>query len=218
MDILIQFDQTRAYTIELSFQEWSEYSDDDIGKIFSFKRVQQIYFAEKQDVNIIIKKFKINFIKSIYDVLVNGSPSSINDFEVNNLFFSESLRYHTYFNKRIFIDNLGNIKNDVSLKGYGNIIESSLEKIAELKDIRRLWYVCKDRTIVCNDCEYRYMCLDKREPIQLPGNADLWSHSTECNYNPFVAKWKGEEGYITVAQCGTFAKGVGFVVDKRIVL
>ncbi len=40
------------------------------------------------------------------------------------------------------------------------------------------------------DCEYRYMCMDGRPTPS----------SIECPYNPYIAKWKGQEGWISVEQ------------------
>jgi hypothetical protein len=37
------------------------------------------------------------------------------------------------------------------------------------------------------------MCTDSRIPIQTQDGT--WHFETECAYNPYLAKWKGEKGY-----------------------
>ena len=37
----------------------------------------------------------------------------------------------------------------------------------------------------------------------------------ECPYNPYIAKWEGEEDYVPVEECGTYSKETSFLVNKR---
>lgn len=43
------------------------------------------------------------------------------------------------------------------------------------------------------------MCVDNRVPVKRKENE--WYMETECNYNPYIAKWKGEKGYMTLLEC-----------------
>jgi hypothetical protein len=40
------------------------------------------------------------------------------------------------------------------------------------------------------------MCSDSRIPDQEQGG--LWRFESECAYNPYLAKWKGEKDYMPV--------------------
>lgn len=80
-----------------------------------------------------------------------------------------------------------------------------------------LWSVKKDVTLVCKDCEFRYMCIDSRIPI-LSDNKTSWFHNNECNYNPYIAKWKGEEGYRTLKECGIFINSSSIRIDRKILI
>ena len=42
------------------------------------------------------------------------------------------------------------------------------------------------------------MCPDDRIPVKCKGGG--WKQETECFYNPFIAKWKGEEGYLPLSE------------------
>ena len=71
----------------------------------------------------------------------------------------------------------------------------------------------KDETDVCKDCEFRHMCVDNRLPYERSPNE--WYHKIECNYNPYIAKWEGEEGYRTLAECGVISNEEGFSIDHE---
>lgn len=59
------------------------------------------------------------------------------------------------------------------------------------------------------DCEFQNICTDNRLPKRRSGNGS-WYNIYECNYNPYIAKWKGEEGYRTLAECGVNSDENGF--------
>lgn len=76
-----------------------------------------------------------------------------------------------------------------------NIYSDKKEIIDGLKNgaFSDLWHINKDKIKVCKDCEYRYMCVDNRIPIKEAEGEFFFS--TECNYNPYIGKWRGEPGY-----------------------
>lgn len=72
----------------------------------------------------------------------------------------------------------------------------NLKEVMQSQEFQKLWHIKKDDIKVCQDCEFRYMCMDCRAFIKDP--KDIYSQPAKCPYNPYIAKWKGEEGYITV--------------------
>lgn len=84
----------------------------------------------------------------------------------------------------------------------------------ENKLLEPFWHSAKTKTDICQNCEFRYMCIDNRLPTQRQTDG-LWYHTVECNYNPYIAKWKGEEGYRTLAQCGVKSDETGFSIDHE---
>ncbi|MCB0408654.1 MAG: grasp-with-spasm system SPASM domain peptide maturase [Flavobacteriales bacterium] len=120
-------------------------------------------------------------------------------FTPNIKHFTESLYYNTCLNRKISIDVNGEIKNCPSMqKSYGNIKNTTLEEVLNKLDFKELWNIKKDNIKVCQDCEYRHICTDCRAFRDNPN--DIFSHPAKCNYNPYQAKWKGEEGYIAVTE------------------
>ncbi len=128
----------------------------------------------------------------------------------------ESYDFHTYFNQKLYIGPSGEIKNaPESDEIFGNIkdIENpeDLKQIISTPEFQKYWSVHKDIQDVCKDCEFRYMCVDNKIPYQRTENE--WYHKTECNYNPYIAKWEGEDGYKTLAECGVISHENGFSID-----
>jgi len=132
--------------------------------------------------------------------------------------FTESQAHHTYFNRKMYIGVKGEIKNAPECKEeFGNI--NDLESVEELKQIiatpefQKYWFVHKELCDVCKDCEFRHMCVDNRLPYQRKDGS--WYHQIECNYNPYICKWKEEEGYQTLEEIGVVCNAEGFSIDHE---
>jgi radical SAM protein with 4Fe4S-binding SPASM domain len=128
----------------------------------------------------------------------------------------ESYDFHTYFNCKLYIGTSGEIKNAPECDEiFGNIKDinnpEELKQIIKTQEFQKYWNVHKDIQDVCKDCEFRYMCVDNKIPYQRSENE--WYHKLECNYNPYIAKWEGEEGYKTLAECGVISNKNGFSID-----
>ena len=169
------------------------------------------------DSNIFIKNLKLESRTNL-DIIVKD-----NDKEVNNQFvepnielFTESQHYHTYFNRKLYIGRDGEIKNAPECDDSFGFIQG-LDSPNQLRDIiqsskfQKYWFVHKDILDVCKDCEFRHMCVDNRLPHKREEKE--WYHKIECNYNPYIAKWQGEEGYKNLAECGVISDESGFKID-----
>jgi len=120
-------------------------------------------------------------------------------FSVNLSTYTESLNYNTCLNRKISIDVNGKIKNCPSMqKSYGNINDTTLEEALNKEGFKDVWHIKKDDIKICQDCEFRHICTDCRAYIDNP--KDIYSHPAKCTYNPYQAKWKGEEDYVPVTE------------------
>ena len=127
-------------------------------------------------------------------------------------YFKEACQFNICLNGKVAIDKNGQIRNCPSLPIiYGNINEVELDKVINSESFKQFWYINKDQIEVCKDCEFRYMCTDCRAYIKDPDN--IYSQPAKCTYNPYIAKWQDEEGYVSIEECGTYSKETGFVVD-----
>ncbi|KAF5084361.1 hypothetical protein DSECCO2_79890 [anaerobic digester metagenome] len=135
-------------------------------------------------------------------------------FVCNRELYFESLNFNSCLNRKISIDTNGNIKNCPSCShSFGNIKDTTLEQALNHPDFKKYWNITKDQIDVCKDCEFRHMCTDCRVFIKDPEN--IYSQPAKCTYNPYIAKWQGEEGYVPVEECGTYTRETGFVPNKE---
>lgn len=147
-----------------------------------------------------------------------SSSMIVEKMQVNYNHFFEAYNHHNYFNQKVYIDTQGNIKNGLNnQESFGNINSITKNDFSELigsKKFQKLWNVKKEDTLVCKDCEFRFMCVDPRVPKQ--NNNGQWYHTQECNYNPYISKWKNEDGYKTLSESGVSISDSGELsVDKQ---
>ncbi len=134
--------------------------------------------------------------------------------------YMESLHFNLYFDRKMFIAENGEIRNaHETAEGFGFIQQiknkEDLMRLIFSPSFHRYWTASKDKTEVCRDCELRYLCLDSRTPEQREGSGS-WYHERECEYNPYVAKWKGEEGYRSLAESGVQMSPTHIVDSKKL--
>ena len=146
------------------------------------------------------------------------SDKNFEDLNVNITLFSESKKYNSYFNRKLYIDEEGNIKNTPeSTEIFANIYHlkktDDIIEIINNAEFQKYWYVHKEMIDICKHCEFRYMCVDNRIPIKR--SEKEWYNETECNYNPYIAKWKNEEGYKTLNESGVVSNQNGFTINRK---
>ena len=136
-------------------------------------------------------------------------------YRLNVNLFSESQTKHSYFNRKVFIDIRGNIKNGLlTEKVFGNINlinNNELRALILESEFQNLWNVRKENCNVCKDCELRFMCVDNREPLM--SNNGFYYHQGTCDYNPFIGKWRGDEDYLTLEESGVISNENGFEIN-----
>lgn len=102
--------------------------------------------------------------------------------------FMENILLNSCLNRKISVDEEGNIKNCPSMtKSYGNIRTGTFREVLEEKSFGDIWSVNKDTIEVCKDCEYRYVCTDCRAYTLDPKNNR--SKPAKCKYDPYTATW-----------------------------
>ena len=77
---------------------------------------------------------------------------------------------------------------------------SGILDIIKHSDLSRIYFSKKDAIEICQHCEFRHMCVDDRMPLKITDK--LWKHKSECQYNPFSCKWKGDKGYLNLHESG----------------
>jgi len=135
---------------------------------------------------------------------------------VNKEHFLEALHFHTYYFGKVYIDEQGYLKNGLNCSShFGNIAQMSGPQFNDIlcsDDFRELGTIRKDDTLVCADCEFRYMCIDSRVPVR---SQQGWYHPDECAYNPYLSKWDDEPGYVRLKDCGVTINEQGLTIDRE---
>jgi len=221
VSLIKQFEYSSVNTIELLF----EYNGCDMEFLKTlcedFLRIQTVvvYNAPERKV----RNFGTDSLGNIVLVQIGLDEllqSGVQDYQfaVNMPMFTEAQQHHTYFNRKLYIGSNGELKNAPECEeSFGNI--NNLSDATQLKELvatpafQQYWFVRKDECDVCKDCEFRYMCTDNRLPHQRTDGS--WYHKQECNYNPYISKWKGEEGYRTLAESGIVSNADGFSIDTE---
>ncbi len=127
----------------------------------------------------------------------SGSCGKISpyNFSQNQTHVLKAMNYNTCLYKKLGVDVEGNLKNCPAMsQTLGHVDE--LENYTLYDFETPSWYITKDQVEVCKDCEFRYICTDCRAITDDPANP--LSRPSNCEYNPYLAKWKGEEGYVPV--------------------
>ncbi|MDC8098427.1 hypothetical protein [Chryseobacterium rhizosphaerae] len=121
-----------------------------------FKKLEAIIFygSDKTKANyalqnILFTKKNMEYIrKKNFD-----DTDLVIDFE----YYRESLKYNPYYNKKIGVDYLGNIKNCLKNESiFGNVNKNNIVQILKETDIKELWHVSHDMILGLKDDELRY--------------------------------------------------------------
>lgn len=135
---------------------------------------------------------------------------------INLSYHLEAQNVCTYRYKKLFIDKEGNFKNHPnSNELIGNIdcdeITNLTDKLKQECETNKNWYITRSQINVCKDCEFRTVCYTNNLPVK----GSNYFLKSECTYNPYIGKAKGEEGYLTLAECGVTSDENGFSIDHE---
>lgn len=191
---------TRLRSIELLLP----YTEDHLNVASKHKlinaKILLIYFYEAPLVKTLFKEGlpKLILTPDKRKTLTTEKSPIPKYFAVNVQLFLEARNYNTFYNRKIFLDKNGHLRNTLfSEKSFGHIDEIDLAHETSTLEFQEFWSIKKDELKICRDCEFRYMCVDQRVPTKIEGE---WGHTVGCRYNPYLAKWEWEDGYVTANQ------------------
>lgn len=102
--------------------------------------------------------------------------------------FAEFRHFNSCLNRKIGIDEDGEIRNCPSMKtSYGNISTHRLHDVIS-DQFKEVWGINKDQITTCSQCEFRYVCSDCRAYTANP--EDPFSKPEKCGYDPYTMEWK----------------------------
>ncbi|PST82661.1 hypothetical protein C7T94_08345 [Pedobacter yulinensis] len=154
------------------------------------------------------------FTESLQDYC---QKTTVDKLFVNHDLFFEAYNKHAYYHGKVYIDQSGQIKNGLNnTQSFGNINSVTaveFQQIVHSEPFMELGNINKNETLVCKDCEFRYMCTDPRVPVK--GDAH-WYHPTECQYNPYLSLWQHDDGYLDLQASGVTVSATGCTIDKAL--
>lgn len=130
--------------------------------------------------------------------------------------YMEALAYNPYFNRKLFINAEGllNAANETSIPlGRKRQRAAAVRAYIENLGNHSLWRISKDMVSVCRDCELRYMCIDSRVPVRRTDGT--YYYESECDYNPYIARWRDQDEFIPLSACGVVNDVEGFSIDSK---
>jgi hypothetical protein len=137
---------------------------------------------------------------------------------LNQDIYLEAIARNTYFNRKIFLTRDGHVTvGDEKARALGRGKQNARDLQAHLDSLETpaIWLMRKDKVSVCANCELRYMCVDPRVPKQRSDGS--YFHESECSYNPFIAKWSDEPGFVALAKCGVVSNAEGLRIDHELI-
>lgn len=206
------------FEIRIDCHQYSE----NIGQIIEqLKEFPMLKVILENASNTVVEYAKTNWSALRLEILGFPYLESFREpstFAADQKLFIESQKQHTYFNRKLYIGKKGEIKNtEVCTKEFGSIADAknieALKSIIASAEFQQYWHVAKESCDVCKDCEFRHMCVDNRKPHQRKDGS--WYHKEACDYNPYICKWKGEEGYRTLEDSGVISNQEGYQIDHE---
>lgn len=197
--------QIEPESIDIHFiEDEIQINNVNLDLLDSYSQIFNLYFYNSNINKKVKNKIKnkgiecICISESFSTYMKNQFPTK---FSVNIEHFLEAKNHNVYFNKNLYIEKDGKISNGLTSNVICEFEDfKSHVDLLSLSKLTRFWDVTKEKTLVCNDCEFRYMCVDSRIPQKK--QKSVWFYKNECNYNPYISKWKNEKGYKTLNDSG----------------
>lgn len=165
-DILSCLRETCVRSIDLYVENTSNKKEDIISLLENHSKISSaIFFNAGYSYN---HKY-IYFVKESLDSIRN-KPWPLDKYVVNFPFFSESMRYNTFYNKKIAIDSTGQIKNDLLLSEvFGVFPLDNPADIITNPCFTRFWNINVDLIEELKESEFRYAIYPAREITEIDG-------------------------------------------------
>ncbi len=116
-----------------------------------------VVYNVEEDTTVWERGEKIDFCKEDFGVEAFNRHYPRDIFIVNPDYFMEAQQYNPYYNKKVTIDEHGNIKNCLMHpNSFGNVLRNSIEDTIGKPEFQRLWYAKHDLIEEVNMLATRY--------------------------------------------------------------
>lgn len=198
-ELIVLLDALKGFNLDSIEVVWNlknSKSEEELRKFISdYPVVNRVYFfnnIEEFDFEIKYTDSQRTVIQSSKKVVDSERHCGVISpfyFALHPMVFTESQHHNTCLNRKISIDQNGNIKNCPSMtENYGNLKDTTLQEALNHPDFKKYWNIKKDQISVCQDCEFRHICTDCRAYVENP--EDIYSKPLKCGYNPYTCEWE----------------------------
>ncbi|WP_046755585.1 grasp-with-spasm system SPASM domain peptide maturase [Kordia jejudonensis] len=109
-------------------------------------------------------------------------------FTITHKMFYESRHFNSGLNRKVCVDEEGNLKNYLSHKKvFGNIKTHKIKDIIGLENFQSIYHISNDKIEKCKDCQFRYSCINNSDINKKNG---LYYKIDSCNFDPYINKWE----------------------------
>ncbi len=150
---------------------------------FYFKNlriIRVLYLDAPKNTNF-FNKFGVQVILSTEKSFSFEEKIDRNYFYSNTDMFCEAQNHNLGLNRKISINQTGEIKNYIThKKSFGNVNDVKLRDVINNPDFIKHWNIPNDLILKCKDCIYRYCCASNSELIKI--NEFNFIKKEYCNY------------------------------------
>lgn len=128
------------------------------------------------------------------EVVVRYGLMTSPNFEIDGNTLSRNISGQSCLLGKITITDNGDVLPCIFSRNLavGNLFSSTLPEIVNGQKLETIWRSTKANVLVCQDCEYRYVCFDCR-PLSQSVNQGKGEYLTapypRCTYNPYRGEW-----------------------------
>jgi len=154
-------------------------------KLYNNNRLKALYLFNAPKEKVEANNEVTNFFITVSDARMFLPKFNINTIDVNSTAYNIAKNYNLSIYKTVFVDELGEIKFNISDRtSYGNITDSFEEiTTGTIKKLSIIWDIKKEDIAPCNICEFRYCCTVTHIPFKTDDG-----YAVRCNYNPHTAE------------------------------
>ena len=139
--------------------EYDESFRNNLDEIFEENKKLESIIVYNTNKKIISEKFpdRINYFEESPLLKLENENFPLDYYVISIKYFTEALNYHPYYNKKVCVNNAGDIKNCLRHNHvFGNINSDTINSVLENSSFKDLWNASPDKVIQYKDDELRY--------------------------------------------------------------
>lgn len=127
--------------------------------------------------------------------------------------YVEALQNNLYYNGRICFKSPQYYHfGDEILFTFKNSTELINQIDSQKSNPSFIWNIPNSKKPFCKDCEHKHLCSNKIDQSR-QSKAEILEKG--CDFNPYISRWKHEQGFIPISACGSLNEEGNFILDEN---